>query len=521
MVFSLPGDATFVAFAPVGRRWAISFGQSLPNSVPRVVKVFESVGGEEILSLPDVGSRSVFSADGQTLAVRHGKDISVWNLLQKRETGRIRDVGSARFVFSPDARHLASGHDSGDVRLWDADSGQRIGSFSGHGARVWRLAFSPDGNLLATASSDRTARLWDVATRRQTAQLRGHESEVWAVAFSPDGKTLATGSKDETIRFWSTTPAIRSEVLAQGRLDFYSVPVFSRDGQRLTVQVNEEATCWDIRLRKELSHLAITGSLLGPPADDESLVTLARDQPEKRWVLKLYPLSSNRTPAVIPLSSPLRTLSAVRLSPDGRAVAVGQKDGVIAVADVVTGRTLHTWQGHTMLIWQLAFSADGQMLAAVSQDRTASLWSLARGQNLAILRNHKDSVTCVAFSPSAETLATGSADATIKLWHVPTQSELATLLGHKEGLSRVAFSPDGRTLASSSSDDGTVRFWHVATRREIGAFPIKRVVHLAFSPDNQSLMLGCEDGSLHLWRAPTLEEIDRIDEVRDAPPPVP
>ena len=43
----------------------------------------------------------------------------------------------------------------------------------------------------------------------------------------------------------------------------------------------------------------------------------------------------------------------------------------------------------------------------------------------------------------------------------------ATLLGHEESVIGLAWSPDGKTLASTSLD-GTVRLWDVATRQELG-----------------------------------------------------
>jgi WD40 repeat protein len=47
----------------------------------------------------------------------------------------------------------------------------------------------------------------------------------------------------------------------------------------------------------------------------------------------------------------------------------------------------------------------------------------------------------------------------------------AKLRGHIDELESVAFSPDGKILASGGKD-GTVRFWDVASRKEIGCIAV-------------------------------------------------
>src|SRR5262245_4891340 len=47
----------------------------------------------------------------------------------------------------------------------------------------------------------------------------------------------------------------------------------------------------------------------------------------------------------------------------------------------------------------------------------------------------------------------------------PTAKERLTLRGHTAGLQSLAYSPDGKTLASSSRD-GTIKLWDVATGTE-------------------------------------------------------
>ena len=93
--------------------------------------------------------------------------------------------------------------------MWDAATGQKLLTFSGHGAgvRVSGIAFSPDGQRIATAGNDSAIRVWDSHTGAEVYDLTGHTGPAFSVAFSPDGQTLASSSVDRTIKLWSLPSA--------------------------------------------------------------------------------------------------------------------------------------------------------------------------------------------------------------------------------------------------------------------------------------------------------------------------
>ena len=71
-------------------------------------------------------------------------------------------------------------------------------------------------------------------------------------------------------------------------------------------------------------------------------------------------------------------------------------------------------------------------------------------------------VRCVVFSPDGLTLASSSDDRTVKLWHIATGECLTTFEGHQDWIWEVDFSADGRYLVSGS-EDRTLRIWDVST----------------------------------------------------------
>jgi WD40 repeat protein len=111
-------------------------------------------------------------------------------------------AGIGALAFSPDGRLVATGEQSGAIKLWQVADHRLVLTLAGHSAKVRSLAFSPDGAMLASGSDDKTARVWDVATGTGLYMLTGSTDSLTGVLFTPDGKELVTGSADGTVRFY-------------------------------------------------------------------------------------------------------------------------------------------------------------------------------------------------------------------------------------------------------------------------------------------------------------------------------
>ena len=96
---------------------------------------------------------------------------------------------------------VSSSWSESNIRVWDVEKGEQVGTLKGHTGVVGTVAYSPDGKTLASAG-DTTVRLWDADTGRIQKVLRGHQGSVESVAFSADGKTLASGGFDDDARVW-------------------------------------------------------------------------------------------------------------------------------------------------------------------------------------------------------------------------------------------------------------------------------------------------------------------------------
>jgi WD40 repeat protein len=127
--------------------------------------------------------------------------ILLWDVAAGRPLGALplQRSGAVRAIaFDPAGGRLASGHEDGTVRFWDARRRRLESTLSGHTGPVYAVAFGPGGRTFASGGGDDTAALWQQdgqdRWRRLDEPLRDHTGTVASVAFTPDGHTLATGS---------------------------------------------------------------------------------------------------------------------------------------------------------------------------------------------------------------------------------------------------------------------------------------------------------------------------------------
>ncbi|PAY20541.1 hypothetical protein CKO51_05705 [Rhodopirellula sp. SM50] len=153
------------------------------------------------------------------------------------------------------------------------------------------------------------------------------------------------------------------------------------------------------------------------------------------------------------------------IASDGRWCAIGTQRGAVLIVDLMTGRTLHTLDGHSATVNDLQFLADGRLLSA-SSDRTVALWDPGREQRVSRGWHIAPVVSLASRPADAEDPSTiiaavsdGKAGRVVA-WHLESDrfARIGEFSGHPFPATALALSSDGR-LAASGDTRGNVFLW--------------------------------------------------------------
>ena len=104
----------------------------------------------------------------------------------------------------------------------------------------------------------------------------------------------------------------------------------------------------------------------------------------------------------------------------------------------------------------LTFSRDGKFLATGGNNGLIALWDGQTLEKGLLLANHRGIVKGRSFSPDSKRLASGGADKTLRLWDVKTGQQMFLFPKFTHEVVAVAFAADGQRLAAAFGNGATV-----------------------------------------------------------------
>ncbi|NJL29863.1 MAG: hypothetical protein HC897_19200, partial [Thermoanaerobaculia bacterium] len=114
-------------------------------------------------------------AGGKNTAVLWNSETGAYQLGLDIDLGTTVDVA----LFDPTGELLLTAGRPRAALLWEASTGELVGSLEGHSAAVVDADFSEDGVLILTASADGSARLWDArGAKLLAAYVLGQDAPV-------------------------------------------------------------------------------------------------------------------------------------------------------------------------------------------------------------------------------------------------------------------------------------------------------------------------------------------------------
>lgn len=314
----------------------------------------------------DAAQLAVAGGEGKIFSIaRHAGEIVA------KELGD-HGLGALAVAWQPRTTHFASSGQDGELRLYDAGSGELLQRQRPAKSWTTQLAFSADGSRLATAAgkqvsfwssaleplevlppleSNIAALAFDKAGRDLAVAINGgmvvYRLEApsfplrhypWSApclcaAFSPNGKFLATGTQDGSVHFWYLATGRDSQMRGYpGKVDQIS---WSGDSRYLATAAADTVVVWDFsgkgpegsRPQQLTGHTERIECLAFQPKG-QLLVTAGLD-----WRISLW--LPGKSPTALDAHLTDAEPSCLRWSPDGRFVAVGERRGKLSIFEII------------------------------------------------------------------------------------------------------------------------------------------------------------------------------------------
>nr|ANC28034.1 WD-repeat protein [Polyporus umbellatus] len=206
------------------------------------------------------------------------------------------------------------------------------------------------------------------------------------------------------------------------------------------------------------------------PADKSNLL---RSEAE----LKLEQARKDKAERIKELGSPIE-IPGIALAIEVRdSIAwIAENTTVIRKLDLLTGKTLQLFRGHTAPVTSLTFvdrlpgSGQADLLVTGSWDKTIKIWNTQTKDIISSTDAHSDFVKALHVIPSLRLLVSSGSDKVVRLWDLSTVADsrpltsIGTLSDHSrpvESLQTRAL-PDKSVVLYTGDTMGVIKLWKIA-----------------------------------------------------------
>ena len=468
--------------------------------------------------------RVAISHDNRRLAIGLSGRTRVLNLETKEEK-LIPHGGKHALAFSPNGNYLAvaTGYRDSTIYLYSFNNSSIAARLSGHEFYVSALEFSPNGRFLASGSADQSIAIWDVENRFRMTRLQGHVNEVHCLKFGPNSECLFSGSRDGEIRMWNLSstmspkwPISVEEIVSN---DFatrqqyaarQSIAGFSSDGKVIATRNPDNSV--SLRSAESLEETRKISEL----GNNNQGVCFSPIEPllasgDADGVLSLLDITRAGAVNRIKIAN-YTSITPISFFSDGKRLLLltsNEAEDKCVLISVAQRKILREWNMPSS-VCDIEISPNGEFVATAHHNGMSCLWRESNPSK-PIAQWDKRRWGCLAFSPDSKTLLIGTNDpAVAELLDIKSLSVLGRLHGHVLSIHSASFSPDGTRIITGGGAGEPIKIWDVHTKQELLTLmvDVSYIAHVEFSRDGNSILAAAGSQSLHLWRVPTLDEIE-------------
>ncbi|XP_022668969.1 WD repeat-containing protein 86-like isoform X2 [Varroa destructor] len=357
-------------------------------------------------------------------------------------------------ALSEDESLLITGSEDRTVKMWSTQSEpvELLGTLVGHTSYITQC--SVHGSFVVSASADGTLKKWNISDASCVFTFHGHTARINRIVCN--GNFIVSTSMDKTVRIWhfhaeklsppNPLEDIPDEIAGpqlvdeefeyneQSNLDLIEAAILARRLSMLSTSLRDDTITAKHRGSMMSGHATFTSY------SDPSQQSFEEIQSQRK--------KSKRKECIQVLKGHLKGVFPVLYIPFERESPIDESNGN-GPSNQENPQNDHDVDGD-------AFGPQGDLIVTGSFDCSARSWDLLSGRCLKVFKGHTQAVNDLAVDPGAEYLFTAGGDGTVRQWILGTGECKRILTGHQGPV--VSLITHSKMLYSASAD-GTARSW--------------------------------------------------------------
>jgi WD40 repeat protein len=468
------------AFSDDGKFVAGVLSTLIAEGQKQSVHVWETATGTEVFyqefrDEDDLSGRLALGPDGKHLAFSSNRQVTLWNVPDKKKLRTIAGVQRANpavLRFDRSGQILYLGKFDGVIQGHRITDGTPTGPTVRTLGDIRQILPLPDGKTM-TACSEQGGRgylrLWQPEQERDNYHL-AHPDPITSLAVRPDGSeilvttgkgvhhwNLATGKKVPPL---TTLPrparalaiSLDGERIAVGGDEWDHVHLLDRNGKKLAD--------WHHKGAGKINALAFS-------PDGKTVASAGYLNSPRGYVAGLLTIWDVGTgKARQPIDEQRDALTDVQFAPSGKQLAATCASGTALVLEVETGK-FSTHRVNTVAQTVRWLPRGDRVVVGGYEPRENHIktFSVSNWQGIFPMKAVVPPVRSLAVRPDGHWLACGCDNGLVLIWELGSDEPRWKLTAHSGSCNCVAFLPGGKTLVTAGSD-GVIRLWDVESGEE-------------------------------------------------------